>query len=127
MLSYLDDIEEWKAGKRSPGQREPKRRNFVIITDGAASDDPESVIVSIARRLDAGNFPLSQLGIQFVQVGDDAEATEFLVELDDALSKEHNIRDMVDTVTYSGLELSPDSLIKAALGAVNRRYDRKKQ
>ena len=38
----------------------------MIITDGAATDDPESVIVSVAQRLDAGRFPLSQVGIQSV-------------------------------------------------------------
>lgn len=38
----------------------------------APSDDPESVIVNIAKRLDRGNFPLSQLGIQMLQVGNDA-------------------------------------------------------
>jgi len=32
------------------------------------ADDPESVIVAIARRLDEGRFPISQVGIQFVQV-----------------------------------------------------------
>lgn len=42
--------------------------NFLVITDGAPSDDPETVIVAAARRLDAGNYPMSQVGIQFIQV-----------------------------------------------------------
>lgn len=126
LLSYLDEIEDWKAGKRQAGQREPKKRSNIIITDGSPSDDPESVIVAIARRLDAGKFPLSQIGIQFLQCGSDTAATEALVELDDALSKEHQIRDMVDTVPYTGLELSPDTIVKALLGSVNRKYDKMK-
>ena len=50
----------------------------MIITDGAATDDPESVIVSVAQRLDAGRFPLSQVGMQFIQVGNDAQASTAL-------------------------------------------------
>lgn len=46
--------------------------------------------------------------------------------MDDALSKEHGIRDMVDTVTYSSMVLNADLIIKALLGGVNRRLDRKK-
>jgi hypothetical protein len=42
--------------------------NFVVITDGAPTDDPETVIMTAARRLDQGRFPISQVGIQFVQV-----------------------------------------------------------
>lgn len=56
------------------------------------ADDPESVIVTAAKRLDARHFPLSQVGIQFVQIGDDAAATEFLTELDDNLASTHGIR-----------------------------------
>ena len=51
---------------------------YIIITDGVPTDDPESVIVACARRLDQRNFPLAQIGIQFIQVGNDAEATEAL-------------------------------------------------
>ncbi|KAG9073740.1 hypothetical protein FRC06_011179, partial [Ceratobasidium sp. 370] len=39
-----------------------KPANFIVITDGAPTDEPEDVIVAAARRLDRGNFPLSQLG-----------------------------------------------------------------
>ena len=56
------------------------------------ADDPESVIVTAAKRLDARNFPLSQVGIQFVQIGTDQFATKFLRELDDELTSSHNIR-----------------------------------
>jgi hypothetical protein len=64
----------------------------VVITDGVPTDDPESVIVAAARRLDRGNYPMMQVGIQFVQVGNSAKAREFLEELDDNLSSNHSIR-----------------------------------
>jgi hypothetical protein len=101
-----------------------KPLNIIVITDGAPTDDPESVIVSFAKRLDKGDYPLSQVGIQFFQVGDDPAATAALQELDDELGEAHGIRDMVDTVPYAG-ELTPETIVKVLLGGVNRRLDRK--
>lgn len=62
------------------------------------ADDPESVIVTAAKRLDARHFPLSQVGIQFVQIGDDAKATEALKELDENLASVHGIRVRITTI-----------------------------
>lgn len=101
-----------------------KPLNIIVITDGAPTDDPESVIVSFAKRLDKGDYPLSQVGIQFFQVGNDPAATAALQELDDELGEAHGIRDMVDTVPYAG-ELTPETIVKVLLGGVNRRLDRK--
>jgi hypothetical protein len=42
--------------------------------------------------LDVRNVPLRQLGIQFVQIGDDADAAEALKELDDQLGPDHGVR-----------------------------------
>lgn len=103
----------------------PKPINFVVLTDGAPTDDPEEVIMTAARRLDAQHAPVSQVGIQFVQIGNDPHATEALRELDDELSNKHNIRDMVDTTLYSGQRLTAELLGKILLGGVNRRVDKK--
>jgi uncharacterized protein YegL len=126
ILPYLARLETAKAAGIEALKRF-KPVNYIIITDGAPTDCPEDVIVSAARRLDEGRFPLSQLGIQFVQVGNDAEATVFLRELDDALQNKHRIRDIVDTTPSSDLQgsLSAEGLIKALLGGINRRVDRK--
>ena len=50
------------------------------------------MIVEFARRLDVKNVPLRQIGIQFVQIGDDPDATEALKELDDNLGPTHGVR-----------------------------------
>lgn len=104
-LEYLDEIESYKnkkaAGQIPASQPPPKRRNYLVVTDGASSDDLESVIIAIARRLDEGRFPLSQVGFSFIQVGDDPEATEALKELDDAVQSTANVRDIVDTTLVS--------------------------
>ena len=99
--------------------------NFLVITDGAPTDDPESVIVTAARRLDAGRFPINQVGIQFIQIGDDPSATEALRELDDDLAKNYGIRDIVDTTPYTGHSLDATTLTKILLGGINRRVDRR--
>lgn len=59
---------------------------FVGIAPGRPTD-PEGyrlkdVILEFARRLDEGGVPLTQLGIQFLQVGEADDATEALQELD---------------------------------------------
>ncbi|KAJ6536696.1 von Willebrand factor, type A [Mycena vulgaris] len=84
-----------------------KRVNFIVITDGEATDNPK--------------YPL---GIQFVQIGNDSRATRALKELDNDLHKTGNIRDIVDTTPYSKLNpVTADGLIKVLLGGINRRVD----
>jgi len=104
-----------------------KPLNILVLTDGEPTDDPESVIVDAARQLEKLNAPLHQVGIQFLQIGDEPGAREALEELDDVLAAVHGIRDMVDTTRYAleNGEISGAVLLKALLGGVNRRLDRK--
>ncbi|KAF8592573.1 hypothetical protein K439DRAFT_1504014 [Ramaria rubella] len=118
LLDYLLRLESGLEPK-------PKPVNFVILTDGAPTDDPESVIVTAAKRLDAQHAPIAQVGIQFVQLGSDSAATEALQEMDDELANRHNIRDMVDTTLYTGESLTTELLGKILLGGINRRVDKK--
>ncbi|EJU06389.1 hypothetical protein DACRYDRAFT_19564 [Dacryopinax primogenitus] len=128
LLPYLSRAEKYQeAVELGTAALLPKVRpiNFIVLTDGVPSDDPESVIVAAARRLDAHNFPLSQVGIQFVQLGDDPEATEVLQYLDDGLGKAHGIRDMVDWTLLPEGGLDASVLTKILLGGINRRVDGK--
>ncbi|KKF93189.1 von Willebrand factor type A domain protein [Ceratocystis platani] len=115
--------------KKKGALAEPiKPINIITITDGRPSDDVEGVIVPVARRLDSLDASPYQVGLQFFQVGSDANATAGLRELDDGL-EEMNIRDIVDTVSWDGelgTGLSSDLILKTVLGAVNRRLDRKR-
>lgn len=131
LLEYLLKLEDAKAaqlGGDAGALKRVKPVSFLVITDGAATDDPESVIVQAARRLDEGRFPLSQVGIQFVQIGTDDNAAEALRVLDDDLATVHGVRDIVDTYPYTaeGSQLTADSLAKILLGGINRRLDRRK-
>ncbi|KAK8241182.1 hypothetical protein IWZ00DRAFT_547693 [Phyllosticta capitalensis] len=108
-----------------------KPLNIIVITDGAPSDDVESVIINAAKKLDRADAPAWQVGIQFFQVGREPEAREHLKQLDDGLAElaGEEIRDMVDTVPFMGeedTELNGEGILKVVLGAVNRRLDRKK-
>lgn len=110
----------------------PRPLNIIVITDGIPSDDPESVIIHTARKLDALDAPPWQVGIQFFQVGEEQGAADALKELDDGLvERGGGIRDMVDTVPWSGGRggkdrgLNADGILKVVLGGVNRRLDRK--
>ncbi|KAG8670722.1 hypothetical protein FPOAC2_04015 [Fusarium poae] len=103
--------------------------NIIVITDGYPTDDPESIIVHHAKKLDQIEAPPHQIGIQFFQVGDKHGATKALRELDDDL-KDQGIRDMVDTTTWNSTTpdnshtLSGEGILKVVLGAVVRRIDR---
>lgn len=97
--------------------------NVIVITDGAASDDPEAIIVHNAKKLDALEAPPHQVGIQFFQVGNEYGAAAALRQLDDDL-EDQGIRDMVDTATWSTNGLKADGILKVVLGAVVRRLDR---
>ncbi|KAL6309778.1 hypothetical protein BKA93DRAFT_723170 [Sparassis latifolia] len=128
MLFYLDDLDQARARSDAGDKKALTRKkpiNYIVITDGAPTDDPEAVIVAAARRLDKGNYPLNQVGIQFVQIGNSPDATAFLQELDDGLSETYHIRDMVDTTPYNGSQLNAETIIKILLGGINRRVDRR--
>ncbi|KAJ8474623.1 hypothetical protein ONZ45_g15888 [Pleurotus djamor] len=121
-LAKLDAAKASKQGETSPATV-VKPLNLIVITDGAPTDDLESVIVAIAKELDSRSLPVATLGVQFVQIGDDLSATQFLENLDDNLRKQYDIRDIVDTtVAEKGQKLD---LIKVLIGGINRRVDNK--
>ncbi|KAI8648794.1 VWFA domain-containing protein [Fusarium keratoplasticum] len=104
--------------------------NVIVITDGCPTDDPESIIVHYAKKLDQIEAPPYQVGIQFFQVGKENGAAKALKDLDDNLT-DLGIRDMVDTATWSSTSsdnnkmLTANGILKVVLGAVVRRLDRK--
>lgn len=107
--------------------------NIIAVTDGAFTDDAESVIIDAARRLDDPRCAAApwQVGIQFFQIGTDESAAEYLQQLDDDLgrrSREANLRDIVDTVPWKGQTgkmLNANGIMKCVLGAVHKKYDRR--
>ncbi|WWC92750.1 uncharacterized protein L201_007709 [Kwoniella dendrophila CBS 6074] len=128
LREYMSKLERSQTASPTSGtlsDASVKPMNLIVVTDGAPTDDPESVLIACAKRLDRGEYPLSQVGVQFLQIGNDSEAREALQELDDGLSSVHGIRDIVDTVLYNGEDMSAGLIIKTLLGGINRRLDRR--
>ncbi|KAK0612865.1 hypothetical protein B0T17DRAFT_620256 [Bombardia bombarda] len=129
---YLREYEAAVKRTGDPDNSGVKPVNMIVITDGSATDDPESVIISVAKKLDALEAPPFQVGIQFFQVGNERGAKQALETLDDDLARHGDgCRDMVDTVTWSGRDgerkaLSGDAILKVVLGAVVKRLDRRR-
>ncbi|KAK1146945.1 hypothetical protein N8T08_002272 [Aspergillus melleus] len=128
---YIRRVERME-GDDGPGVSvEPvKPLNIIAITDGAFTDDAESILVDVAKRLDYCRAVPWQVGVQFFQIGNDTAARAYLQELDDELGKraqQEHLRDIVDTVPWkgkSGQTLSAEGILKCVLGAVNRKYDK---
>lgn len=115
-----------------PDGTDLKPINLIMVTDGVPSDDPESVLLSVAQKLDKLEAPPHQVGVQFFQVGNEPGAKDALRALDDELSDlGGGVRDMVDTVTFGSRPgsreipvLNADGILKTVLGAVVKRLDR---
>jgi len=125
---YLAQVEESIERQAHGHEATVKPLNIIVITDGVPSDDVESIIVHAAKKLDLWDADPGQVGIQFFQVGREPEAAEDLRELDDALQGKHGIRDMVDTVPWSGEDgqtLTAEGIMKCLLGSINRKIDRR--
>ncbi|KAJ3531948.1 hypothetical protein NMY22_g7948 [Coprinellus aureogranulatus] len=119
----------------------PKRRNYIIITDGAPNKKPPQPGTWYCNDIYAisllANLPLPQLGFQFVQVGDDPKATRYLNYLDTSAKFS---RDIVDTVKSKdssnkkfklrglfGTDNSEESDLfeKILLGGISRTHDQR--
>jgi uncharacterized protein YegL len=126
---YLAQLEQSLERQAHGHEATLKPLNIIVITDGVPSDDVETIIVSAAKKLDSWGAEPAQVGIQFFQVGNEQEAAEDLQELDDALSEQYGIRDMVDTVPWKGQEgatLTADGILKVVLGSVIKKHDRRR-
>ncbi|KAK0469275.1 uncharacterized protein EV420DRAFT_1658991 [Desarmillaria tabescens] len=121
MTAYIDDFK-----KLRHSDKQPKPVNYILLTDGEPTDKKplttEEVIVKAAKVLDEICAPQIQVGIQFVQVGADTNATKYLQRLDDNLKQTYNIRDIVDTApARAGHNLDGQDMIKILTGGINRR------
>ncbi|KAJ6160497.1 hypothetical protein N7470_003893 [Penicillium chermesinum] len=110
LTPYLRRVEQMQASRREDGTLANaalyvKPINVITITDGEFTDDAESIIVDVARKLDKIHALPWQVGIQFFQIGDDQGVQRYLQELDDDLGKwcrDERLRDIVDTLPWKG-------------------------
>jgi uncharacterized protein YegL len=125
----LDDLTRPYLKRLQKNIDNTKPMNIIFITDGEPSDEPDLVLISIAKKLDKMDARPWQLGVQFLQVGNDPRATQHLQDLDDKLSKkagDDEMRDIVDTQPFRsdrGSVINADGILKTVLGAVLKRQD----
>ena len=103
-----------------------KRMNVIVITDGEPSDDLEGTFRDVGEELVSLRMRRDQLGVQFLQVGNEPSAREYLQYLDDHLVKENRgkaYKDFVDTEPWTSSGLTAERILKVILGAVHRRRD----
>ncbi|KAI9764705.1 MAG: hypothetical protein M1840_008097 [Geoglossum simile] len=118
----------FEATKRQEKADKVRPLNVIVLTDGK-SDDARStkrIIVRIGKQLDDMNAPDTQIGLQFLQVGDDEDAAKWLRSLDNDLEVAHDVRDYVDTRTFDSPKNSGDftrNLREILLGAIDRDID----
>ncbi|OTB10079.1 hypothetical protein K445DRAFT_44862, partial [Daldinia sp. EC12] len=123
---YMRDYEQSRKDKSMGLGNTLRPLNLIVITAGITDDNPYDTLIRTARKLDILGAPPYQVGVQFFRVGDDEGARKALEVADNDLSDALDIRDMVDTTTWSGGlgDLSPDAVLKVVLGAVERSIDK---
>ncbi|KAI0008565.1 hypothetical protein F4779DRAFT_618444 [Xylariaceae sp. FL0662B] len=107
----------------------PPPLDIIVLTDGAAHDKSrtEKMLVKTANRLETNGISESQLGIQFVQVGEDKKANEWLRSLYAKVNVQTK-HEIIDVQTYSDLDDQTNQtfgqkLLKILLGAMEPRED----
>ena len=88
--------------RKSAGQTKPNGEIILVVTDGEPDDRKAvmKVIIEASRQMDINE----ELGISFIQVGKDAQATRFLKVLDDDLQGAGAKFDICDTITMDDME-----------------------
>lgn len=91
--------------RKTTGNAKAKGEIAIFITDGAPND-PNSAAKAIVEATKKMTDP-EELGLQFVQVGNDTNATNFLKFLDDDLQGMGAAYDIVDTTSIADCEDKP--------------------
>lgn len=88
-----DELNEYMVKYKKLG-RAMKKLNLIVLTDGEPNkdDNVEEMIVGYAEELDRERAKANQIGIQFVQIGDDRNAEAFLKMLDDDLKPKYGLK-----------------------------------
>ena len=91
--------------RKTTGKAKEKGEIGIFITDGAPNDPSAcyKIIIEATKQL----TDPEELGLTFIQVGDDDGATKFLTYLDDDLEKMGAAHDIVDTIKIADCEDKP--------------------
>ena len=101
-------------GKKPANLAGKKPLIVIVLTDGSPNDQRavKRTIIDATKSISSRE----QLGISFLQVGNDNRARKFLKSLDDDLENEGAKFDVVDTKTYDEVNrMSPEDILIGAL------------
>ncbi|KAJ3284683.1 hypothetical protein HDU79_007961 [Rhizoclosmatium sp. JEL0117] len=101
--------------------------NLVVFTDGDINDETllcrtiANYVEKLARRGYAGH----QIGIEFVQIGDDEEAAEALIELERVINGHHTkySRHVVGITPAGRIKLSPFNVLSVISSGIVKRVN----
>jgi len=102
--------------------------SLVVITDGEAQDESllhwaiEEHVTKVVHR----GFQAHQFGVEFLQVGDDEEATRHLEKLEEEVSRHHHSfqRDVVGVSPINRQSsMNPDQLLGIILSGIDARMN----
>ncbi len=102
LATVLQDATDNYFQRKQVNQTKPNGETILVITDGEP-DDRKAVmklIIETSRKMDRDE----ELGISFIQVGNDPHATRFLKVLDDELQGAGAKFDICDTITMEDME-----------------------
>lgn len=102
--------------------------NLIVLTAGKFDDDVKAPLAETAKKLDEMKTPEHQLGIQLLQLGNDAAVSNAFHHLDDELHQAAGTRDIIDAVCLGDQgSLTADDMLKVVLGGVVKKLDACKQ
>jgi uncharacterized protein YegL len=102
LAGVLQDAVNGYFTRKASGQTKANGELILVVTDGEPDDRKAvmRVIIEASRRMEKDE----ELGISFIQIGSDTEATKFLKALDDEMKSVGAKFDIVDTITAEDLE-----------------------
>lgn len=102
--------------RKAAGKTKANGEMLIVVTDGAPVDESAvaQTIINFANKLENGD---GEYGIQFLQIGRDAKAAQFLKKLDDDLVKQGAKWDIVDTKTFD--EIEQTGIVQALVSALD--------
>jgi len=111
LQTYLDNYEDFykkMEARAALRPQAPRKLNLIVITDSKADDteEVEQIIVDVANKLEVLGAPPHQLGIQFLQVGQDKDAAKWLKSLGDDLHQ-HDVKHVSATTCPPPYPLQP--------------------
>jgi uncharacterized protein YegL len=103
--AVLEDAFNRYFQRKAAGQAKQEGELILVVTDGEPNDQRTvmKVIIEATRKMQRD----SELGVSFIQIGKDAQATRFLRALDDELTRAGAQFDICDTITMDDIEDTP--------------------